>query len=136
MKMRVVLLSLYLLALTGCRHYETVYQLLASTGFDGKHYLACQLRVGKVIKNISEDQLMLLDTLKRSKIVGKITPVPIYTIYFETGGFWSYQTIRIYTDQSGDGYVEYLGQPVTYFNCPDLPTFCEEAFKRSNMIVH
>lgn len=144
MKMCVVLLSLYLLALTGCDHlwrvyyenvyYENAYQVLASTGFDGKHDLACSLRVGKVTKNISQDEINLLETLERSRIVGKIAPVPIYTIYFHTGGFWSYQTIRIYADQSGDGYVDYLGGPIAYFNCPDLPTFCEDAFKRSNMI--
>jgi hypothetical protein len=135
MQLPAFLLLLCLLALASCRHYDNVYQLLEAKGFSGKGYLICQIRKGNVLKNVNEDELTLLETLKRSKIVDKIAVLPAYTIYFETGGFSECQTITIYTGASGDGYVDYhcWGRKVTFFSCPDLPKFCEEAFNRSQI---
>jgi hypothetical protein len=135
MKMLVFLFPLYLFALTSRHHYENVYQVLDARGFNGKGILFCQLRIGETVKGIRQDPQNLLETLKRSKIVGKISPIPIYTIYLENGS-WPWEKITISTDRSGDGYVEYLGRRVAFFRCADLPKFCEEAFKRSNTIVH
>jgi hypothetical protein len=136
MKMRVFLLLLYLSVLTSCHHYENVYQVLASRGFGGRGFLVCQLREGNVVKNINKDELNLLETLKRSKIVGKTSPVPLYTISFENGSSWPWEKITIYTDRSGDGYVDYRGRRVAFFNCADLPKFCEQAFNRNSIILH
>ena len=136
MKMLVFLFPLYLFALNSCHHYENVYQALEARGFNGKPVLFCQLRIGETVKGIREDPQNLLEILKRSKIVGKISPIPIYTIYLENGSSWPWEKITIFTDRSGDGYVEYLGRRMVFFRCSDLPNFCEEAFKRSTTIVH
>jgi hypothetical protein len=61
-KPRVFLLPLYLLAVTSCRHYDNVYELLAANGFSGKDYLICQIRKDNVLKNVNDDELMLLET--------------------------------------------------------------------------
>ena len=137
MKLPVSLLPLCLLAVTSCRHYDNVYQLLEADGFNGKGYLGCGIRKGNVVNNVNGDKLMLLETLKRSKIVGKIAVFPTYTLYFDIGGFSTCQTRTIYTSTSGNGYVEYhcLGRHVTYFNCPDLPRSCEEAFNRGHIVL-
>ena len=136
MKMLVFLFPLYLFALNSCHHYENVYQVLEARGFNGKPVMFCQLRIGETVKGIREDPQNLLEILKRSKIVGKVSPIPIYTIYLENGSSWPWEKITIYTDQLGDGFVEYLGNRVAFFHSADLPNFCEEAFKRSTTIVH
>ena len=134
--MRVVLLCLYLSDLTGYCHDKNVYQVPASKGFGGKGFLLCQLRKGNVEKNINKDALNVLNTLKRSKIVAKASPAPVYKISFVNGSSWSWQNITIYADRSGDGYVDYMGSRVAFFSCPDLPKLCEKAFKRSNVVLN
>jgi hypothetical protein len=94
------------------------------------------VRIGTTVKAIPQKPQDLLETLKRSNIVRKISPIPVYTIYLENGSSWPWEKIAIYTDRLGDGFVEYLGNRVVFFHCADLPNFCDEAFKRSNIIVH
>ena len=95
MKMLVFLFPLYLFALNSCHHYENVYQALEARGFNGKPVLFCQLRIGETVKGIREDPQNLLEILKRSKIDGKVSPIPIYTIYLENGSSWPWEKITI-----------------------------------------
>src|ERR1700719_2021165 len=98
MKMRVFLLFVSLLLLTSCHHYENVYQVLEARGFNEKVIFGGQVRIGTTVKAIPQKPQDLLETLKRSNIVRKISPIPVYTIYLENGSSWPWEKIAIYTD--------------------------------------
>lgn len=126
-----------LLLLThGCHDSKNVYDVLINRGFDERLTLFCQISDGKTVKNINEDLPMLFKSIKNSMIVPRISQNPSYVISLQNGSAFSYQCIKLHACKSEDGYVEYLGKKIFFFNCGGLYNFCVDSFNRSTIIIN
>ena len=116
------------------RSYTSVYGVLEQNGFQQEHFLISSIPLGGVEKNINQDIPGLMEVLKRSTIVAKLTVSPKFSIFMASGSSFESQTIQIHVDETGSGFVDYMGGKI-FFRCPDLPAFCSAAFERSRIII-